>query len=493
MVSKDVTLKNRAVPLQHCANKAKVTEIEQYMSSLQGPMNVLKQEFVNSLKRGERLHKLTVEEQNIGRPDWLTGRQWKNLEATVYSTFQSWLEVAVRRGRTIINEWKKSRNLSDEEVYRLRQINKSQKWWDVEDGCEELAKAILKIHKFPVFKKPTTITLDSLTCSLSPTSFSEGGSDYTEHQWWLAVELPGDRLYKTADEQCHNVIRGIKGNRMYIPIFLDSYYLQRAHNANNVTNLFQLSIKDGELFIKHILQEEEVFKPREDGTDIAADWGLNSLLSINDGKQLGREFGSWLRARDEELINLEKDIKRNGIPLKKSKRRKKILNRIREHTRNEIGRVLNMLSREDIQSITVEDLDFRHGGLSRTLNRVMTKVGRRAFKNKLKDLEESYGIVTYEVNPAYTSQECSKCHFVFDKNRKGGVFECLFCGHKKQADLQASDNIALRRSQHADGYKYVPRNQILALRDQEFKSLWGFHPDVVRERYRDVIIPSGVG
>lgn len=477
--------KNRAITIHHCANKKKVQEIKEYIDSVQGPMNVLKQEYINSLKSGSRLHKLKVSEQVIGKPDWLTGRQWKNLEMTVYNTFEGWLEIAVQKGRKIINEWIQERKLSDDEVHRLRKVNKSKMWWDVENGCLELIEAILHRHSFPVFGPQTTILVDSLTSDLELTGFTKRTRDLpTEHDWWLSVDIPGERMYKTRDQDTPDVIKGVKGSTIDIPVFLDPYYMGRAENAVEVTNLYQLTIEDDEcLVIRRVLKEQAAEEYRDQGDDVGIDWGFNTLLSTSQGQLLGRDFGQRLREYDEKLIRLERSLKENGVPLKKSSRRKKLVKTIKKYIKNEIGRVFNNLSRENIRSLISEQLDFRFGGLSRKMNRMLSKSGRKAFKNKLKDLEESHGIKTEEVNPAYTSQECSKCHFVFDKNRSREVFECKFCGKKKHADLQASDNIVLRRSQDLDGYKFLPRKQVLALRDQEFMNLWGFHPDVVRERY----------
>lgn len=486
MGKKKALEKNRAITIHHCANKKKVQEIKEYINSVQGPLNVFKQEYINSLKTGERLHNLRVSEQSIGKPDWLTSRQWKNLEMTVYNTFEGWLEIAVQKGRKIINEWAKERKLSDEEVHRLRTINKSKTWWDVENGCLELIEAILKRHNFPVFGKQTTILVDSLTSDLELTGFTKRTRDLpTEHDWWLSVDIPGERLYKTRNQDTPVVIKGVKGSTIDIPVFLDPYYTNRAENAIEVTNLYQLTIEDDErLVIRRVLKEKAAEKYREQGEDIGIDWGFNTLLSTSQGHLLGRDFGQRLREYDEKLIRLEQSLKDNGIPLKQSSRRRDLVKKVKGYINNEIGRVLNNLSTQDIRSLTSEQLDFRFGGLSRKMNRMLSKAGRKAFRNKLKDLEESHGIKIEEVNPAFTSQECSKCHFVFDKNRSGEVFECKFCGKKKHADLQASDNILLRRSQDSDGYKFLPRKQVLALQDQAFESLWGFSPVVVRERYR---------
>jgi len=60
-------------------------------------------------------------------------------------------------------------------------------------------------------------------------------------------------------------------------------------------------------------------------------------------------------------------------------------------------------------------LDFRSLELSKRMNRILQNFGRRYIKQKLERLQELYGIGVIEINPAYTSQECSSCGYV-DKN-----------------------------------------------------------------------------
>jgi len=51
------------------------------------------------------------------------------------------------------------------------------------------------------------------------------------------------------------------------------------------------------------------------------------------------------------------------------------------------------------------------------------------------------GGVAY-VDAKYTSQKCYQCKHVARENRKSqAVFECVKCGHKENADLNASKNI----------------------------------------------------
>ena len=51
------------------------------------------------------------------------------------------------------------------------------------------------------------------------------------------------------------------------------------------------------------------------------------------------------------------------------------------------------------------------------------------------------GAVAY-VDAKYTSQKCNKCKHIAKENRKTqATFKCVNCGHKENADLNASKNI----------------------------------------------------
>ena len=57
------------------------------------------------------------------------------------------------------------------------------------------------------------------------------------------------------------------------------------------------------------------------------------------------------------------------------------------------------------------------------------------------------GFKVEKINPAFTSQECPKCHTIDSKNRKDQAhFVCTKCGYKRNADYVGSVNIRNRRS-----------------------------------------------
>ena len=75
---------------------------------------------------------------------------------------------------------------------------------------------------------------------------------------------------------------------------------------------------------------------------------------------------------------------------------------------------------------------------------------------------ESEGLVVKQINPAYTSQRCSKCGFTHEDNRPHtngqNEFGCLKCGYDVHADYNAAKNIGMKylRDQQKSGRRGAP-------------------------------------
>ena len=68
-------------------------------------------------------------------------------------------------------------------------------------------------------------------------------------------------------------------------------------------------------------------------------------------------------------------------------------------------------------------------------------------QTKIKYKAEGLGIKVVMINPKHTSQRCNKCGSIHKDNRdcknNQAKFECVACGHKDNADVNAARNIAI--------------------------------------------------
>ena len=67
---------------------------------------------------------------------------------------------------------------------------------------------------------------------------------------------------------------------------------------------------------------------------------------------------------------------------------------------------------------------------------------RRLMRQSVTNAAERRGLLVDDVNPAYTSQDCSRCGL--RGIRKRHAFSCPHCGHEAHADVNAAVNICLR-------------------------------------------------
>ena len=260
-----------------------------------------------------------------------------------------------------------------------------------------------------------------------------------------------------------------------------------------VRNHCQVRVENGNVTFS-LIKSFDTAPTRTEGAEIGLDWGLRSLFASSAGDLLGRSLYPWLQDVDQELAQLTANLQRQGVKPSTSKRYRKFQSRIRGYVENEINRCLNrVIEIHQPKSITVERLDFRRGGLSPRLNRILSRAGRHAVKEKLESLRETKGVEIILVNPAYTSQQCARCGYVAKSNRKGDKFTCGFCNHQSNADVNGSKAV-LRRSQEDMTWVYVGKTEVLRRLEDRFLSQWGIDfatvPQKAAARRSDILTPK---
>ena len=100
--------------------------------------------------------------------------------------------------------------------------------------------------------------------------------------------------------------------------------------------------------------------------------------------------------------------------------------------------------------IVVEDLNVKGMVKNEHLSKSISDVGWSKLVNKVKEKANRRGKEVREVNPAYTSQECSQCGEIVPKKLSERWHSCPHCGLELHRDVNAAVNILNRGLQEVN-------------------------------------------
>ena len=183
------------------------------------------------------------------------------------------------------------------------------------------------------------------------------------------------------------------------------------------------------------------------GKVVAFDLGLNTLLATDDGDLLGRNWRTRLEHWDVQLQGIVRGQQKRGEAVT-TRRYRAITTALNGFLKTEVFRVVNAwVARVRPEKIVREAIDFHHTPqLSKRMNRLLSRFGKRHLESALQRLESTHGIVVETRQAAYSSQQCHACGYVDKKNRVQTTFCCLFCGKTCHADVNAARVVRDRRS-----------------------------------------------
>lgn len=221
------------------------------------------------------------------------------------------------------------------------------------------------------------------------------------------------------------------------------------------------------------------------GRQTGIDRGCVHTLALSDGTMLDmpqpseQEKRAYLRLQRKLARQDTVNSRRGGKTAKfQSKRRKLTLKRMGSIRRRVNNRKDDWIAKtttrlvEDYDLIALEALNprqmtrkpkpkpdpnhkgryLRNGSTAKAgLNRSILNNRWTDIQNKLEYKTRLAGTRLILVNPAYTSQTCNRCGHVAKANRESqAVFQCVNCGNKANADINAAKNI-LSRAIHTTG------------------------------------------
>lgn len=215
------------------------------------------------------------------------------------------------------------------------------------------------------------------------------------------------------------------------------------HFRNDFEKINQVEINEEFMFVSVSIPDEKEIEP-----DVYLGVDLNttghSVVVANPETGKVVKMGKNAHHIHKKYSKIRKDLQKKG-KFGRLKRHKKKENRVVKDMNHKISRKVVNMAIQSKSGIKLEDLKgirntakssrpFRYSLNSWSFYQLQRMI---EYKAKLQ------GIPVVYIEPQYTSQLCSRCGHI--GNRNGKDFSCPICNHVDNADVNASFNIANRQ------------------------------------------------
>ena len=175
---------------------------------------------------------------------------------------------------------------------------------------------------------------------------------------------------------------------------------------------------------------------------VGVDVGLHHLLALSDNQVVDNPH--WFRASLTQLRILQRQASRRQKGSHRQLKSYSAIPRLHEHIANQrlvyLHKVTTFLTHEYIL-IAIEDLQLAFMDQNKHLSLSSHDSGLGEFRQLLQYKAEEAGAEVIAVNPAYTSQRCSDCGEIVEKNLSVREHSCPYCGLVLDRDVNAARNI----------------------------------------------------
>jgi len=239
--------------------------------------------------------------------------------------------------------------------------------------------------------------------------------------------------------------------QLLVPVKLAAYH-REALAGKTINSSVALNKRGNEWWLTLSYDEVVPIQTTPDAPVIGIDVGIANFVTTSDGKHYGTFHGKLRerQKRDREKrrrkVKLRKCLEKKGVqrlPSTSSKSGQRLI----RHVRQEINRAVNQCLKEHQgYQLAYEHLSvamMKHK--ARAMNAYMRASNLAHIPKQIAWNAAKRGVQATRVKSAYSSQECSQCHFTDRANRPDQrTFCCVVCGFQAHADLNAATNIERR-------------------------------------------------
>jgi putative transposase len=214
------------------------------------------------------------------------------------------------------------------------------------------------------------------------------------------------------------------GRKMKIQIpFKRTTHFNEMFSQGKLKNGVRLGLKSMDFNFEF----ETPLKP--EGEVIGIDIGKTNLFSLSNGVQV---------VKDNHGHTMESIMDK----LARKKRGSKGYKRAAKHRDNFTAWSLNQINWNGVKEVRKENI--KHIFRGKKTARSLSNWNYRVILDKVSERCQKEGVLSVDVNPAYTSQRCSACGWVQKSNRLSqSKFCCKQCSYTANADMNAAINISL--------------------------------------------------
>ncbi len=270
---------------------------------------------------------------------------------------------------------------------------------------------------------------------------------------------------------------------LLVPVKLADYH-REVLKGKTINTSMTLNKRDTGWWLTLSYHEVLTVHTEPDAPVIGIDVGVANFVTTSDGKHYGTFHGKLRerQQRDREKrrrkAKLRRCLEKKGVrklPSTSSKSGQRLM----RHVKQEINRAINQCFTEH------QSAQFAYEHLSvatmkhkaRAMNAYMRASNLAHIPEQIVWNAAKRGIQATRVKSAYSSQECSVCHYVDRANRPDQqTFCCQVCSYQAHADFNAATNIAQRAGnselQMCKGRQAV--KALLARRHQAWKQANGW-------------------
>jgi putative transposase len=197
----------------------------------------------------------------------------------------------------------------------------------------------------------------------------------------------------------------------------------------------------GKWYVSFSVEREPERLP-ELSTQVGMDVGLKTFATLSDGTEI--ENPRFIRSDEKALAQVQRKQSQLAKGTPQRRKHRKVVARVHERIAFRRDNFTHQESRKIVNHygvIAVEDLHVKRMTHNHCLAKSIADASWSEFFSKLACKAEEAGRKYVAVNPAYTSQDCSRCHHRQGMPLSERTYHCPCCLLSLDRDLNAAKNI----------------------------------------------------